>query len=286
MKYLVTGFTGSLGTEVTKLLLEKGHTVIGYSRDELKQHLFLKHPNLVKYLGDVRDQKRLLEASRGVDGIFHFAALKQVDTIEMNPEEGIQTNLYGTMNILSAQRLNKVPKVTLSSTDKAAYPVNVYGGTKFIAERLVLRNQSNVVCRYGNVLASRGSLVGALVKTLKAEGKVYLTDPNMTRFWITIKDAANFVVTNGLNSSSGLKIPQMKAATIYAVANVVSYVLGLRSFSEEVTGHRPGEKMHECLRTAYDKGLEGMEEVHSNQVVQYTEDELTEILTPIVLELL
>jgi len=279
MKILITGITGTLGTAVAKILSEEPYYLMGYSRDELKQSKF--EISLPLYLGDVRDSKRLIEASRGADLIFHFAALKHVDKLEENPEESISTNLQGTMNVLHAQRVNGVNRVVFSSTDKAAYPINVYGMSKAIAERLVLRNPNNVVCRYGNVLASRGSVVEKFVKTLREKNCVYITDEHMSRFWITIEDAAHFVVANGLSQhNGGLKIPAMKGAVITQISGAIAALLGINSYKTCKIPTRPGEKLIECLRTEYEGDA-----LYSNKVPQYEFNELIEILRPIVKEL-
>lgn len=276
MKYFISGITGTLGQAVSQKLLEKPENeIVGYSRDECKQSFIPKHDRVTLYLGDIRDRDRLIESTRGVDLIFHFAALKHVDKLEANPEEAILTNIKGTENILHAQRVNKIKRVVLSSTDKGVYPVNTYGMTKGISERLVLRNPNNTVCRYGNVLGSRGSVLEALVKSLKKENCVYLTDPNMTRFWITIDDAATFVI--GSSVSGGLKIPPMKAAPLHLVASVISQLLNITSYETKYIGSRPGEKMSECLRNEY----EG-EEVHSHAAPQFTEQELGTLLRPLI----
>lgn len=277
MKVMITGVTGTLGTAVSKRLLEKGYAVVGYSRDECKQATFPKHPSLTLYLGDVRDEKRVIEASRGVDAIYHFAALKHVDKLEENPEEAIETNIRGTQNILHAQRVNKISRVTLASTDKAAYPVNTYGMSKGIAERLVLRNPNNIVCRYGNVLASRGSVVEKFAASLKKSQMVEITDPNMTRFWITIEEAAEFIIQNSLSKGGGLRTPVMKSAPISQLADVVARTMDVKSYAIKECGVRAGEKTHECLRTEY----EG-EEIHSNRVGQFQDHELTAMLEPIL----
>src|SRR4051812_32937696 len=137
MKYLITGISGTLGQAVLKLLTQDPENeIIGISRDECKQAALPKQERLTLYLGDIRDRERVLEASRGCEVIFHFAALKHVDLLEANPEEGIYTNILGTDNVLHAQRINKIRRVILSATDKGAYPINLYGMTKGIAERL------------------------------------------------------------------------------------------------------------------------------------------------------
>lgn len=277
MKYLITGITGSLGTAVSRSLLDSGNEVIGISRDECKQARIPRHSKLTLYLCDIRDQDRFVEASRGVDLIYHFAALKHVDILEDNPEEAIETNVAGTKNVLHAQRVNKVPRVVLSSTDKAAYPINTYGMSKGLAERLVLRNPSNIVCRYGNVLASRGSVVEKFVRTLRDANTVELTDANMSRFWITIKGAAEFVIWSSRDTKGGLKIPQMKAASVSMVAEVIAKIMKIPSYKVVDVGIRKGEKIAECLRTSF----EG-QEAFSNSVTQYTEEELTNLLLPIV----
>lgn len=278
MRFLITGISGTLGQAVSNLLLEDPRNeVIGMSRDENKQSSLPKQKRLTLYLGDVRDRRRVLEASRHVDLIFHFAALKHVDILEANPEEGIATNIDGTANILHAQRIHGIPRVILSATDKGAYPINLYGMCKGIAERLTLRNSNNIVCRYGNVIASRGSAIPLFVNTLKKENTVYLTDPNMTRFWITIEDASRFVASQAGLKDGGLKIPPMKAAPLHLVAETVAEILEIPSYQTKYIGMRPGEKIHECLRTDY----EG-EAVHSHSAPQFTPQELKEILKPIV----
>lgn len=280
MKVFISGITGSLGSQLSKLLLENGHIVIGFSRDELKQQNFRKHKNLTLYLGDVRDGDRVEEATRDVEVIYHLAALKHVDKLEENPEEAIKTNVMGTLSILHAQRMNNVKRVVLSSTDKAVYTVNAYGASKKLAEKLVLRNPNNVVCRYGNVLASRGSFVGVLAKTLKEENNARITDANMTRFWITVEEASKFVMACGLSSSSGgLKIPTMKAAPLQLVAEAVAECLNISSYHTQYIGTRQGEKIHECLRS-FDEG----EEIFSNSAPQFTSEELVKIIRPIVVK--
>jgi UDP-N-acetylglucosamine 4,6-dehydratase len=231
MKYFITGITGTLGSLVCqKLLKNEENEVIGISRDECKQASFPKHKRLTLYLGDIRDKARLEEATRGVDLIFHFAALKHVDKLEENPEEAVCTNIYGTMNILSAQRTNGIKRVVLSATDKGVYPINTYGMSKGISERLVLRNPNNVVVRYGNVLASRGSVIEGLVKSLTTKATAYLTDPNMSRFWLTADEASDFVLSGAAAKEGGLKIPPMKAASLHLLVSAVAQVLNIQSY--------------------------------------------------------
>lgn len=267
MRVFITGITGTLGQAVSKKLLDKGFYVVGYSRDELKQSQIESHKNLVLYLGDVRDQARLIEATRGCDAIYHFAALKRVEVGETNPEEFIQTNVIGTMNVLHAQRVNKIQRVTLSSTDKACLPITLYGATKFISEVLVLRNPNNVVCRYGNVLASRGSAIQTFLNAFKERGEVSITDEAMTRFFIKIDQAADFVIEKSLGFG-GRFVPDMKSASILNLAKLIAQLLGVE-FKYKVTGVRMIEKTHEDLTL----------EVNSKNSKRFTDEELNKMIS-------
>lgn len=278
MKVFVTGITGSLGTAVTHELLKNPDIeIIGYSRDEHRQQKFIKDSRITLVLGDIRDRRRLLEATRGVDIIFHFAALKHVDILEANPEESIKTNITGTENILHAQRINRINRVVLSSTDKAALPINTYGFCKALAEKLVLRNKSNVVARYGNVLASNGSVVPIFIKSLIKNQSVDLTDDKMNRFFIRLEDAAKFVVKSGFESIGGLEIPDMKSALMTDVVDIVARVLNISDYKTNVVGIRPGEKISECLRAPHEGKA-----VFSDTAEKYTGAQLYDLLEPIV----
>lgn len=277
-KIFITGITGSLGQAVSKKLLEAPENkIIGFSRDEQKQRALLPHKNQTLVLGDVRDQRRVLEATRDCDYIFHFAALKCVDTLEANPEESIATNVLGTENIMGAQRTNKIKSVVLSSTDKAVYPINVYGNCKALAEKLVLRNSHNVVVRYGNVMASRGSAIPYFIKTLKEEGKIYITDKNMTRFFIRIEDAAQFVIDKAFGSVSGLHIFNMKSISIIELGMAISEIIGVKKPNISITGIRPGEKIHEDL-IAHHEGIY----LNSDNSKRYSKKEIFKMLEPLV----
>ena len=282
VKYFITGITGSLGRAVTEKLLEDPDAhVIGYSRDELKQSEIPFHPRLTLVLGDVRDQRRLTEATRGVDIIYHFAALKRVDKMEENPEECIATNIEGTMNVLGAQRTNKIKRVVLSSTDKAAHSETVYGSSKFLSEKLVLRNPHNVVCRYGNVLASRGSVIPMFVDSIRKHGFVNITHPAMTRFFISIDEAAKFVVGHSFRIEGGLKIPDLKGCKIIDLADVICHIMGFTTLKVKLIGIRNQEKLHECMRTDVEGGL-----MMSHLVEQFTRHELIKLVEPIVMKLI
>lgn len=254
MKILVTGFTGTLGSHLVPMLLDDGHEVVGYSRDEAKQAAFPAHEKLTMYMGDVRDPMRLVEASRDCDLIFHLAALKRVERGEECPEEFISTNILGTMHVLHAQRVNRVPRVVLASTDKSVYPINLYGATKMTAERLVLRNPNNTVARYGNVIASRGSAIPAFAKALRERKPVQITDKRMTRYWITPNDAAEFVYRSAMREIGGLCIPPLKAYPVVSLVTVLSDVLNVPTFKLEDVGLRPGEKINEDLRRPEEGG--------------------------------
>lgn len=276
---LITGITGTLGQAVSqKLLSHKDLHIYGLSRDEQKQRLIPPHKRQTLILGDVRDQTRVLESTRNIDLLFHFAALKCVDTLEDNPEESIRTNVNGTENVLYSQRINKIKRVVLSSTDKACKPINVYGACKLLSEKLVLRNSNNVVVRYGNVLASRGSVIPMFVKTIQEKGLVEITDINMTRFFIRIDDAAEFVIQSALGKDGGLKIFNMKSVSILDLAYAISELIGVKKPIVRVTGMRAGEKIHEDLCHEYERS----DALTSQNSLKYSKDELFKLLGPIV----
>ncbi len=279
----ISGITGTLGQAVMDLLLkDESVHVFGYSRDEKKQADIPPHPRLTLILGDVRDQRRLTESTRNMDIIFHFAALKRVDTLEENPEESIATNVEGTMNILGAQRANRVERVVLSSTDKACSPINVYGYCKALSEKLVLRNSRNVVVRYGNVLASRGSAVLGFIEGLSRRGEVTLTHKDMTRFFLTIDEAARFVLESGHSDVGGLKIyKNMKACKITDLISVIADCMGAVDYAIKTTGVRPGEKIHEDLMHEYE--LDG-QSFSSYSGPQFTKLELKALIEPIIIK--
>lgn len=267
----ITGITGTLGQEVSRQILDlPDWRVIGFSRDEFKQKNMTPHERLTLVLGDVRDRVRLVESTRNVDLIFHFAALKHVDLLELNPEESIATNVLGTENILSAQRMNKVPRVCLSSTDKAVYPVNVYGACKLLSERLVLRNKNNIVCRWGNVFGSRGSVIHKFIEGLRAENRVGLTHGEMTRFFVRIEDAAKFMLNKSLDpSQTGLQILPMKACSMRWLIDEIAAEINSGPYTVNLTGTRPGEKIHEHLRAFFEGG-----DVDSGTAERLTSDDV------------
>jgi UDP-N-acetylglucosamine 4,6-dehydratase len=251
---LITGGTGSFGCEIVRKLLTTNVSRIAlFSRDEVKQYHFRKElPNderLRFFLGDIRDESRLRTALHGVDYLVHAAALKQVDTGEYNPMEFVKTNVLGSQNIISAAIASGVKKVIALSTDKASSPINLYGATKLTADKLFTSANNYAfaygtalsVVRYGNVIGSRGSVV-PLFRSLAKNGQpIPITDFRMTRFWITIEHAVNFVLESFEIMKGGeLYVPKIPSISVRDLAEVIA------PNSEKVeVGIRPGEKLHE-----------------------------------------
>ncbi len=253
---LVTGGTGSFGKKFTKILLEEKSPkkIIIFSRDELKQHemrmVGFDDPRLRYFIGDVRDQERLVRAMHGVDIVVHAAALKQVPACEYNPMEAIKTNIMGTSNVVEAALDAGVEKVLALSTDKAVNPVNLYGATKLAAEKLVIQSNAYAAgtatryscVRYGNVVGSRGSVVPLFLKQ-RASGKVTITDDRMTRFWLSLEQGVHFVI-NCIEQMEGgeVFVPKIPSTTIVDLAKAIAPEAVI-----EIIGIRPGEKLHEVL---------------------------------------
>lgn len=254
---LVTGGTGSFGKMFIKLLLEKyqPNRVIIYSRDELKQfemQQVYNQPCMRYFIGDVRDVERLKLAMRNVDYVVHAAALKQVPAAEYNPMECIKTNVNGAQNVIDAALECEVKKVIALSTDKAANPVNLYGATKLCSDKLFTA-ANNVsgdrptrfsVVRYGNVVGSRGSVV-PFFKMLVRNGatEIPITDERMTRFWLKLEDAVEFVFKNFQRMQGGeIFIPKIPSMRIMDLAKAIAPEL-----STKIIGIRPGEKLHEVM---------------------------------------
>lgn len=252
---LVSGATGTFGKEFIRTLLKNSESpkIKALSRDELKLGLLSEEfnsKNLSCFVADLRDFSRISELMSGVDYVVHAAALKQVLTSEKNPFEFIKTNILGTKNILKASAENNVDKFLMLSTDKAVMPVNVYGATKFLAEKMVIdANNSSIkskfsVVRYGNVMNSRGSVVEVFQRILKTGKKALpITDQKMTRFWMLIREAVNFVVNSLFLMKGGeIFIPKLPSIRIMDLALALS-----GSSSHENIGIRKGEKIHEYL---------------------------------------
>ena len=255
---LITGGTGSFGKMTVKTLLEryKPNKIIVFSRDELKQFEMAqiypdsKYKCLRYFLGDVRDPARLHEAFNGVDYVIHAAALKQVPACEYNPFEAVMTNVMGAQNIIRAAIAQKVKKVIALSTDKAASPINLYGATKLCSDKLFIAGNAmsggKISCfsvvRYGNVVGSRGSVIPFFLKQRKSGG-VTVTDERMTRFSISLQQGVDFVLSNLDRMHGGeLFIPKIPSYRILDVAAAVA-----PDAKVEITGIRPGEKLHEMM---------------------------------------
>jgi UDP-N-acetylglucosamine 4,6-dehydratase/5-epimerase len=252
---LVTGGTGSFGRALVKYLLERYNPrrVIVYSRDELKQYEMaeqLKDRRLRFFLGDVRDLPRLQRAFVDIQVVVHAAALKQVPAAEYNPFEAIKTNVIGAQNVIEAALSTGVERVIALSTDKAANPVNLYGATKLCSDKLFVaanaygggRGPMMSVVRYGNVVGSRGSVVPFFLNA-RRNGLLPITDPRMTRFWITLDQGVEFVVDSLRRMRGGeLFVPKIPSTDIMTLVEALA-----PNCKTEVIGIRPGEKLHELM---------------------------------------
>jgi UDP-N-acetylglucosamine 4,6-dehydratase/UDP-glucose 4-epimerase len=258
-KVLITGGTGSLGTALIKRLLKTDvDTIRVFSRDEWKQvHMQseIKDDRLRYFIGDVRDKERLSRALENVNVVIHAAALKQMPVAEYNPFEAVKTNIVGTQNLIEACLDNDVEMALAIGTDKAVSPVNTYGATKLLMERLFVagnfykgNHKIKFLCvRYGNVLGSRGSVVPVFINQVKSGKKVTITDPTMTRFNITMNEALDLILRAIKNGRGGeVFIPKLKA---YRVGDMKDAIIeSLKSKAEtEIISIRPGEKIHESL---------------------------------------
>jgi len=255
---LITGGTGSFGKRLVATLLERGRLsrLVVFSRDELKQSEMqsefppTRHPALRYFLGDVRDRDRLHRAFTGIQHVVHAAALKQVPAAEYNPFEAIKTNVLGAQNVIEEAIDRGVQSVVALSTDKAANPINLYGATKLCSDKLFVAGNAYVgagptrfsVVRYGNVVGSRGSVIPFFRKA-RAGGVLPITDPRMTRFWITLQQGVEFVL-DALREGHGgeIFVPKIPSMRITDLAEAIAP--GCR---HEIVGIRPGEKLHEVL---------------------------------------
>ena len=255
---LITGGTGSFGKKCTEIILKryKPKKLIIFSRDELKQFEMAqvfspeKYDCMRYFLGDVRDKERLQRAFHGVDIVIHAAALKQVPAAEYNPTEVIKTNIYGSQNIVNVAADRGVKKVIALSTDKAANPVNLYGATKLCSDKLFIAANAFVsgdesrfsVVRYGNVIGSRGSVIPFFLEK-KKQGVLPITDPRMTRFWITLEQSVEFVLKSlEIMVGGELFVPKIPSMKITDLAKAIC-----PECKTEIVGIRPGEKLHEIM---------------------------------------
>jgi UDP-N-acetylglucosamine 4,6-dehydratase/5-epimerase len=260
-RVLITGGTGTFGRALISRLIQifEIERIIVFSRDEFKQHemrQIFSDPRIDYFLGDVRDRERLARAFNHVDMVVHAAALKQVPALEYNPLEAVKTNILGTQNVIDTALDRDVEKVIFISSDKAVYPVNLYGATKLTAERLTIASNAYrgvrgraqfSVMRYGNVVGSRGSFI-ELIEKQKETGSITLTDDRMTRFWIHI-DAVTELVINAIENMHGgeIFVPKMKSLKIVDVIQTLAPECKIRKI-----GIRPGEKLHEILVTEHE----------------------------------
>ena len=265
---LITGGSGSFGHQFVRMILDqyKPKKIIVYSRDELKQFDMAQEFSIEEsqymrfFIGDVRDQARLTMAMRGVDYVIHAAALKQVPAAEYNPMECIKTNIHGAENVIHAALAAEVEKVIALSTDKAANPINLYGATKLASDKLFVaanniagghRTRFSVV-RYGNVVGSRGSVEPLFRKFIEQKkGFLPITDPRMTRFWITLEQGVNLVLNSFLRMSGGeIFVPKIPSIRVVDLATAMA-----PHFTQQIVGIRPGEKLHEIMCPADDSHL-------------------------------
>jgi UDP-N-acetylglucosamine 4,6-dehydratase/5-epimerase len=254
---LITGGTGSFGNACVRTLLERcaPRRLVIYSRDELKQFEMAQSFNagsMRYFLGDVRDRERLVQAVKGVDYIIHAAALKQVPAAEYNPMECIKTNIHGAENVIHAALVNDVQAVVALSTDKAANPINLYGATKLASDKLFTAannlaggNRTRfAVVRYGNVVGSRGSVVPFFKRQIESGcDHLPITDPRMTRFWITLQQGVDFVLKSFARMHGGeIFVPKIPSVRIVDLAKSMAPKL-----PHKIIGIRPGEKLHEIM---------------------------------------
>ncbi len=266
---LVTGGTGSIGSQIVKrLLLLTPKEVIVFSKDDSKQYVmkqkYADEQRLSFVLGDVRDYRRVNQVMKGVDIVFHTAALKQVPTCEDNPFEAIQTNLIGGQNVAEAALLQEVTHVINISTDKAVSPVNTMGATKLLSEKLFhqanhhVQNRGTVFCsaRFGNVLGSRGSVIPILFEQLMAGGPLTITDKNMTRFFMSIDDAATLTLQSAAITKGGetfiFKMESLRLEELLHGFEEYAFRHGLPRPAAVEVGKRPGEKLHEELTSRHE----------------------------------
>lgn len=264
MKYLITGGTGSFGNAMLRRLLPLSSTAFSstnideiriFSRDEKKQddmkHIYTD-PRITYILGDVRNYEDVLFASRDIDYIFSAAALKQVPSCEEQPMQAIRTNILGSANVMQAAQENKVKSVVMLSTDKAVMPVNVMGMTKALMEKLTksYSSKDTVICatRYGNVMASRGSVIPLFIDQIKKNTQLTITVPEMTRFMMSLEDAVNLVLhAHKVGTSGETFVMKSPAATIMDLATELLNIFEMPPNFYKIVGIRPGEKIHETL---------------------------------------
>lgn len=257
---MITGGTGSFGNAVLNRFLETDIKEIRiFSRDEKKQDDMRKRFNSDKlkfYIGDVRDAQSVNNAMRGVDYVYHAAALKQVPSCEFYPLEAVKTNVLGTENVLEAAINYGIERVVCLSTDKAVYPINAMGISKAMMEKVIVAKSRNVastnttICctRYGNVMASRGSVIPLFAELVKSNSPITITDPEMTRFMMTLEDAVDLVLYAFKNGGNGdIFVQKAPAATIDTLTQAILGLMGKKDHQVNIIGTRHGEKLYEAL---------------------------------------
>lgn len=257
---LITGGTGSFGNAVLRSFLDANISEIRiFSRDEKKQNDMRKHYGSSKlrfYLGDVRDQRSVEQAMRGVDFVFHAAALKQVPSCEFHPMQAVHTNVLGTETVLDAAVRSSVKRVVCLSTDKAVYPINAMGLSKAMMEKVMvaisrdIKGTGTIICgtRYGNVMASRGSVIPLFVEQVRSGKPITITDPKMTRFMMTLSEAVKLVMFAFHNGNNGdIFVQKSPATTIDTLARSVTRIMGKPDHPIRIIGTRHGEKLYETL---------------------------------------
>ena len=257
---LITGGTGSFGNAILQRFLNSGLKEIRiFSRDEKKQDDMRKkfnNPKIKFYLGDVRDTQSIDYAMKGVDFVFHAAALKQVPSCEFYPIEAVKTNVLGTENVINSAVRYGVSRVVCLSTDKAVYPINAMGISKALMEKIMVASSRNldsektIVCgtRYGNVMASRGSVIPLFVDQIVAGRPITITNPDMTRFMMTLDDAVDLVIYAFSNGNNGdIFVQKSPASTIQTLAIALTQLLSKKDHPIKIIGTRHGEKLYETL---------------------------------------
>jgi len=257
---LITGGTGSLGQALTKRLLKSNVSTIRiFSRNEINQIEMenkFSDKRIRFFVGDIRDLDRLTKATEDTDYVFHAAALKHVPKIEYNPFEAVKTNVIGSQNVIDASLRANVDRVICIGTDKAVSPLNTYGATKLLMEKLFVSANNNLnrkkyktifsAVRYGNVLGSSGSVIPKFIQQIKNNKKITITEPSMTRFSITMNEALDFIFEAlKISKSSEIFVPKLRSYSVEEIVDVLKEILG--NFEEDVVGIRPGEKLNEVL---------------------------------------
>lgn len=283
MRTLLIGGTGTLGQALTERLLKRGDRVTCFSRGELAQKEYhARFPDVEMVIGDVRDRDAVRAAVQGQDNVFLLAAIKHIDMAEKNPLECMKTNVWGAVHVGEACQAAGVKHVIYSNTDKAVLPVTTYGYTKALAQNYLLSLNRHGKTKFsafnwGNVLASRGSVIQTFVEKLRSHAVVPITDTRMTRFWLTMDQAADFMLQTYVDASTTrAMIPDVKAATILRIVESLARVMGIKQYLVGDIGHRGVEKLHEVLQSTHEGCL------RSDTCDQYTDAELDELLTPIV----